>query len=140
MAGSKEKRKKVRIPFIYGIEYDDADDAVVIGDGTGQNANTKIILKDISQDGIQIASAKPLEQGREIKIFLRFPRWRGVPRNVMVGEKSCRVSAVVRWVAKKPSEKYYRMGLGFVNLSQNDRQLVDQYLEENIVADEDLLT
>ncbi|MBL8025801.1 MAG: PilZ domain-containing protein [Fibrobacteres bacterium] len=139
MANPKEKRKKVRIPFIYGIEFDDADDAVVITDGSSSPL-TKIILKDISQDGIQVASPKPMEQGREVRITLKFPRWRGAPKKSTAAEGICNVQAVVRWIAKHPAEKYYRIGLGFTKLSPSDRQIVDRYLDENIVADEELLS
>jgi len=140
MANPKEKRKKVRIPFIYGIEYDDADDAVIISDGTNSSDSTRIILKDISQDGVQIASPRPMEQGREISVMLKFPRWRGIPRKNSNANTTCKVQAVVRWVSKHPAEKFYRIGLGFTNLTTVDRQTIDRYLDENILADEELLS
>jgi c-di-GMP-binding flagellar brake protein YcgR len=140
MANPKENRQKVRIPFIYGIEFDDADEAIIVSDGTNTSGSTRIILKDISQDGVQIASPRPMEQGREVRVMIRFPKKRGTPRTSTNSDTVCQVQAIVRWISKHPAEKFYRVGLGFTKLSPADRQTIDRYLDENIVADEELLS
>jgi len=133
----REKRRKVRIPFIYGIEFDDAEEAVMFQDDTQADISTKIVLKDISSDGLQISCPRFFAQGTPVKLTLKFPRWRGVPKDVKVEDSQCMVYAKVRWVAKNQAEKSFRLGLLFTKLEPRSREMIDRYLDDNIVVEEE---
>ncbi len=138
----RERRQKVRIPFVYGIEFDDVEDTAVLSGSSAVERDTRISLKDISSDGLQVASPKFIAEGVEVRILLKFPRWRGVPKDIIVEETGCVVHAKVQWVAKNQSDKSFRIGLMFTKVSIEAREIINRYLEENIIIEdeeEDLL-
>jgi c-di-GMP-binding flagellar brake protein YcgR len=133
----KERRRKIRIPFVYGIEFDDVEEAALVPDTPAVESNIKIALKDISADGLQVSSPKFFAEGSDVKVLLKFPRWRGVPKNIILEETNCVVQAKVCWVAKNQAEESYRLGLLFAKLEPGAREIIDRYLEDNIVSEDD---
>ena len=133
----KERRRKVRIPFIYGIEFDDVEEAALLSDNPSVEKDIRIALKDVSADGLQVSSPKFFAQGTEVKIMLKFPRWRGVPKDLIVEETSCMVQAKVCWVVKNQADKTFRLGLMFTKLSTEAREIINRYLEENIIIEDE---
>lgn len=135
---NREKRRKVRIPFIYGIEFDDAEDGVILSaDPKTPAPATNVVLKDISADGIQIACPRLVTEGSQVRLLIRFPRRRDQPRDELMDETECMVMAKVRWVAKNQAEKGFRVGLLFVSPDTRAREMIDRYLDENIVVEDD---
>ncbi|MFH0921590.1 MAG: PilZ domain-containing protein [Fibrobacterota bacterium] len=134
-----EKRKKVRIPFIYGIEFDDAGEVTLLTDKHIKEGETKITIKDISADGMQIASLQFIPEGAEIKLLVRFPRWRGVPKDIVIEDTNCVIHARVQWTCKNSSEKAYRAGLLFTKLRDESREIINRYLDDNIIIEEELM-
>jgi len=134
-----EKRKKVRIPFIYGIEFDDAGEVTLLSNQHIKEGETKITIKDISADGMQITSQQLIPEGAEIKLLIRFPRWRGVPKDIVIEDTNCVIHARVQWTCKNSGEKGFRAGLMFTRLRSESREIINRYLDDNIIIEEELM-
>ena len=138
-ANFAEKRKKVRIPFIYGIEFDDAGEVALLTDKPATDGESKISIKDISADGMQISSQSFIPEGSEVKLLVRFPRWRGVPKDIVIEDTNCVINARVQWTCKNANEKAYRAGLMFTKLRPESRDIINRYLDDNIIIEEELM-
>jgi hypothetical protein len=134
----KEKRTKIRIPFVYDIEFDDAAETVLSLGGIFSGKVTKIKINDISADGIQIMLPEFIPQGARAKLSLQFPRWRGMPKNMVEESTSCTVFARIQWIREDQSGQF-RAGLMFLKLSDEARTMIDRYLEENISITDEMM-
>jgi hypothetical protein len=133
-----EKRTKVRIPFIYGIEFEQAPDSTLSSRDFFKDEQTNVIIKDVSQDGIQIVTPKFIPEGTMVKLILRFPRPRTISRNT-ADTLDCAVQAQVRWIDKNKTGKGFRAGVNFVRYEGNAQEVINKYLDDNIVIEEEEL-
>jgi len=131
-----EKRTKVRIPFIYGIEFEQAEDSMLSSKDFFRDQDTNIIIKDISVDGIQIISHKFIPKGTEVKLILRFPRLRSIPKG-FVEDIDCAIYALVKWIDKDKTGKGFCAGLYFTKFIENAKEVISKYLDDNISIEED---
>lgn len=80
---------------------------------------TTVQLLDISETGVLLSSAQPLDVGRRAQLRLR------------VGAEPVTVMIEVRRVAPAPSAGHnapYRMGAEFVNLDEDSRRKIEGFL------------
>ena len=133
-----EKRSKLRIPFIFGIEFDQAPDSTLSSRDFFKDEEAVMVIKDISQDGIQIVTPKFIPEKTVVKLSLRFPRPRLFQREAVEG-LDCTVMAQVRWIDKNKTGKGFRAGLLFTRFDGNARFVINRYLDDNIVIEEEEL-
>jgi hypothetical protein len=134
----RDRRTKVRIPFIYGIEFEQAEDSTLSAEEFFKDQDTNVIIRDISESGIQILSPKYIPEGIEVRLVLRFPRHRKAPVEY-VDNVDCIVHAQVKWVKKVSTEKGFRAGLLFTKFEGNAEEIVRKYLKYNITSEEDVI-
>ncbi|OGS35987.1 MAG: hypothetical protein A2293_06180 [Elusimicrobia bacterium RIFOXYB2_FULL_49_7] len=133
-----EKRTKLRIPFIYGIEFEQAADSTLKAENFRSNDEITILIKDLSLEGIQVVTPHFLPEGTPVKLTLRFPKPRFLSRS-KENEFDCNVTAKVRWIDKNKTGKGFRAGLLFTHYEGNARTLINKYLDDNIVIEEEEL-
>lgn len=134
-----EKRRAVRIPFIYGIEFEQTKDSTLSAKDFFKDKDTNVIIKDISAEGIQVVTPKFIPDGTEVKLTLRFPRMRSVPKEYVENE-DCTVQAIIKWIDKNREGKGFRAGLFFTDYVDNAQEIINKYLDDNIVIEEDEMT
>lgn len=127
---SKEKRSKVRIPLIYGIEFDDPKIKAEYGNNI---FTSKIKINDISADGIQLTLPNFLPSGTSVKLSIELPRPRTKTKS---SNDECIVKAIVRWVKKSTKKKGFLTGLMFSEFENDSKSIINTYLENNIDPDQ----
>jgi hypothetical protein len=137
--GFTEKRRAVRIPFIYGIEFEQCKDSSLSAKDFFKDQYTNVLIKDISKDGLQIITPKFIPEGTEVKLTLRFPRLRTVPKE-FIDDVDCTVFAEVKWIDKNTEGKGFKAGVHFSRFIENAKEVVNKYLDDNIVPEEDEMT
>lgn len=75
-------------------------------------------LKNMSEGGCFLESARPFEISRTIDLFVPLPR--------PIPEASLRMTAEVRWVSSTPEMS--GMGVQFLNLDKNAKQRIKRFL------------
>jgi hypothetical protein len=136
--GGVEKRAKLRIPFIYGIEFEQAADSTLSSKDFLKDEETAVVIKDISQDGIQIVTPRFIPESTSVKLILRFPKPRLIQREGPE-DYDCVVSAQIRWIDKNKSGKGFRAGLLFTRFEGNARTIINRYLDSHIIVEEEEL-
>ncbi|OGJ84651.1 MAG: hypothetical protein A2268_11550 [Candidatus Raymondbacteria bacterium RifOxyA12_full_50_37] len=134
----EEKRTSIRIPFVYDIEFDDADQTTLALGGFFTEKNTPIKINDISADGLQVAVPDFLAKGTKVKLSLKFPRWRGVSKEIVEENTECVVTAKIQWITKDRTGGF-RAGLMFINLTSEARHMIYKYLEDHISITDEML-
>ena len=135
-----ERRVKVRVPFIYGIEFEDAGESTLNADPAGQGKEKPIKINDISTDGMQVTLQQFIPKDARVKLSIKFPR----PRNALArprasGSVDCKVEARVQWIRQSANGKGYGAGLHFTKYEGNAAEVINHYIEEKIILKEELL-
>ena len=135
----RERRNKVRIPFIYGIEFEQAKDSTLSAKDFFKDQDTNIIIRDISAIGIQILTSKYIPEGIAVRLVLRFPTQRKLHIEY-VDDIDCIVHAQVKWVKKISTERGFRAGLLITKFEGNAKEIIRNYLDYNILPEEDIMS
>jgi uncharacterized protein (TIGR02266 family) len=118
-SSTRSRRRHLRVPVVVAIVADDGSTAYAM---------------NLSAGGVCLQTREALEIGRRIELRFRMP-----------GEKLITVRAEVAWAdcdaARAPGVglRYCECGLRFVDLSERDRQAIEQFIDNraNFWPDED---
>ena len=135
-----ERRVKVRVPFIYGIEFEDAGESTLSADPAAPAKASPIKINDISSDGMQIVLQQFVPKEAKVKLSIKFPR----PRHALhvPGEDDsidCKVEAKIQWIRQNGGGKGYSAGIHFTRYEGKAAETINRYIEEKIDLKDELL-